>query len=274
MLKRIWRSRRLQRWLGLSIAYYLIFVRKTTTFEVDNAEMYARIDAEWPVIIAIWHGQHLMLSYAKRDKDRYNVLISGHGDGEINAIAVERLGIGLIRGSGAQHAYQVRKRGGARAIRQMLRTLERGESVTMTGDVPKIARVASPGLVTLAQMSGRPIVPVAVVTKNRIDFKSWDRASIGLPLFNSGVIALGEMIHVARDADAPAQEAKRLELEAALDAVHARAYALLGSSDPGAGRDSVLAARRARQDEIQTEIRRRADADAARISDRPSGAQT
>ncbi len=80
------------------------------------------------------------------------------------------------------------------------------------------------------------------MTSRRIDFKSWDRASIGLP-FGRGAIVVGEAIHVAREADEATCEAARLALEAGLDAVHARAYALVGAQDPGAGlRQARLAA--------------------------------
>jgi lysophospholipid acyltransferase (LPLAT)-like uncharacterized protein len=117
----------------------------------------------------------------------------------------------------------------------MLRALADGEMVVMTADIPKVSRVCGPGIVTLAQLSGRPIVPVAVVTSRRIDFASWDRASLGLP-FGRGAMVLGEPVCVARDADAAALEAARLAVERGLDAVHARAYALVGSRDPGARR--------------------------------------
>jgi len=96
-----------------------------------------------------------------------------------------------------------------------------------------IRAIRGVGIVTLAQMSGRPIVPVAVVTSRRIDFNSWDRASIGLP-FGRGAIVLGEPVHVPRDADAAALEGHRLTVERELDRIHERAYALVGSKDPGA----------------------------------------
>ncbi len=106
--------------------------------------------------------------------------------------------------------------------------------MVLTADIPKRARVAGIGIVTLARASGRPIHPVAVVTSRRIDFKSWDRASIGLP-FGRGAIVVGEPILVARDADEATCEAARQALEAGLDAAHERAYALIGDRDPGAG---------------------------------------
>ena len=113
--------------------------------------------------------------------------------------------------------------------------------VVLTADVPKVSRVCGRGIVTLAQLSGRPIVPVEVVTSRRIDFRGWDRASLGLP-FGRGAMVLGEPIHVLRDADEAALEAARQAVERGLDAVHARAYALVGASDPGAKSAAALPA--------------------------------
>ncbi len=103
----------------------------------------------------------------------------------------------------------------------------------MTADVPKVSRVCGLGIVTLAQISGRPIVPVAVVTSRRIDFSSWDRASLGLP-FGRGAMVLGEPIHVPRDAERGRARRGAPCRRAGLDAVHERAYALVGARDPGA----------------------------------------
>jgi hypothetical protein len=158
-------------------------------------------------------------------------LISRHGDGGVNAVALRRLGVQPIRGSGAGAK---RQKGGAPAMRELLRALADGASVAMTADIPKRARVAGAGIVTLARLSGRPIAPTAVVTSRRFDFKSWDRASLGKP-FGRGAIVVGELIHVAADADEAAMEEARKAVEAGLDAVHARAYAKVGAADPGAG---------------------------------------
>jgi lysophospholipid acyltransferase (LPLAT)-like uncharacterized protein len=103
----------------------------------------------------------------------------------------------------------------------------------MTADIPKIARVCGIGIVTLARLSGRPIVPVAVVTSRRVDFNSWDRASLGMP-FGRGAMVLGDPIFVAADADEAALARARRSVELALDHVHARAYTLVGARDPGA----------------------------------------
>ncbi|WP_457091711.1 lysophospholipid acyltransferase family protein [Microvirga sp. P5_D2] len=232
LFKRVIRSQAVQESLGLLVAGYLKLVQRTNRFVVEPADAYDRIGPQMPVIAAMWHGQHFMIHFAKRPQDRAASLVSRSADGEFNAIALRHLGIRAIRGSGAR-GRDIRKKGGVQAMRGMLKALNDGEMVVMTADIPKISRICGVGIVTLAQMSGRPIVPVAVVTSRRIDFNSWDRASIGLP-FGRGAIVLGEPVHVPRDADAAALEGHRLTVERELDRIHERAYALVGSKDPGA----------------------------------------
>ena len=218
--------------MGFLVAGYLKLVQRTNRFVMEPADAYDVIGPQMPVIAAMWHGQHFMIHFAKRPQDRAASLVSRSGDGEFNAIALRHLGIRAIGGSGAR-GRDIRKKGGAQALRAMLRALGDGEMVVLTADIPKISRVCGSGIVTLAQLSGRPIIPVAVVTSRRIDFNSWDRASIGLP-FGRGAIVLGTPIHVPREADEAALETLRASVERALDAVHERAYALVGAKDPGA----------------------------------------
>ena len=232
MLKRLGQNAAVQSLLGLLAVLYLRFVRVTTRFVDDPAGFKQAISPELPIIIAMWHGQHLMIHCACPPGMRVSALISKSGDGEINAKILERLGVTPIRGSGGD-AAKSRKRGGMAALREMLRQLEQGSSIAMTADVPKVSRVAGLGVVTLAQLSGRPIYPVAVVSARRIDMKSWDHASIALP-FSRGAMVLGEPIRVARDATAQTLEAARQAVAAGLDEVHARAYGLVGHRDPGA----------------------------------------
>ncbi len=231
--RRLWRSRTVQHALGSLLAGYLKLVGRTTRFIVDPPDALDRAEQRGVFICAMWHGQHLMVPLALRPSMRFATLISHHADGEINAIAASRFGIALVRGSGGETAEQVARRGGVRALREMIAMLRNGVSMCFTADVPKTARVAGKGIVTLARHSGRPIVPIAVVTRRRIAFPSWDRASIGTP-FNRGAIVLGDAIVVAADADEAAIEEARMAVQRGLDAAHARAYALAGGVDPGA----------------------------------------
>jgi lysophospholipid acyltransferase (LPLAT)-like uncharacterized protein len=243
MLKRILRAKPVLRGAGRLMAAYLRLVQRTNRFTVEPADAATSVYPLTPVILAMWHGQHFMIPYVKRPQDKAAVMISRHGDGEINAAAAEAFGLQTVRGSGAQRQDQIRKRGGMEALRAALQTLKGGATLAMTADVPKVSRVCGRGIVTLAQLSGRPIVPAAVVTSRRKDFDSWDRTSIGLP-FGKGAIVFGAPITVPRGADEAALEQARLAVQEALDAVHVRAYAIVGGADPGAGRESVAEARR------------------------------
>ncbi|WP_332697514.1 lysophospholipid acyltransferase family protein [Bosea sp. (in: a-proteobacteria)] len=234
------KTRFAQEALGRSLAWYLRLVRRTNRFVTEPADIYERVRPELPLIIAMWHGQHIMIPFARPDWMPACSLVSRHGDGGFNAIALRELGIGAIRGSGAM-GKKVREKGGAPAFLAMMRRLAAGETMVLTADIPKRARVCGAGIVALARASGRPIHPIAVVTSRRIDFKSWDRASIGLP-FGRGAIVVGEAVSVARDADEATCEAARLAVQAGLDAAHERAYALIGARDPGAGlREAAIA---------------------------------
>jgi lysophospholipid acyltransferase (LPLAT)-like uncharacterized protein len=165
-----------------------------------------------------------MMPFLKKNdgSHRAKVLISRHRDGEINARAAEKLGIGTIRGSGA-HNGEFHRKGGAVAFTEMLDALAQGYNVAMTADIPKIARVAGLGAIKLAQHSGRPIYPVAIASHRRIVLDNWDRSAINLPFSRMGLVA-GEPIYVAADADDAALEATRQRLENELNRVTARAY--------------------------------------------------
>jgi hypothetical protein len=224
MLKRIGRMRAVQNVVAFVVAKYFALVAATTRFVTEPADYPERLTPELPFIVALWHGQHFLTHVAQFGRAGVSVLISRHGDGEINALVARRLGAGLIRGSGGSR-QKMQKRGGSAALRQMLRTLDAGSTVALTADVPKISRRAGEGIVTLARLSGRPIFPLAVVTARRIDLDSWDRASIPLP-FGRGAVVFGDPIRVARDADGADREAARCAVETGLDRAHDRAYAL------------------------------------------------
>jgi hypothetical protein len=219
--------------LGFALAQYLRLVRSSNRFAVEPPDLEAALGVHAPAIVAMWHGQHAMIPFARpRSMKHAAALVSRHQDAGAQAVALRRLGVTPIRGSGGR-STRIRDKGGVAALIGMRKQLEQGVTIAITADVPKIARVAGLGIVTLARISGRPIVPIAVVTSRRIDFKSWDRASLGLP-FGRGAIVIGEPIRVAAEADAAAMETARLGVQNGLDAVHVRAYGMVGARDPGA----------------------------------------
>jgi hypothetical protein len=183
-----------------------------------------------PIILAFWHGQHFMTPFLKQKKSyRAKVLVSRHRDGEFNAIAAQRLGVGAIRGSG-DHGSGFHRKGGVGAFKEMVRALEDNYNVALTADVPKRARVAGLGIIMLAREAGRPIMPIAIATSRFIRLNNWDRTTINLP-FGRGAMVGGELIVVPPDADGETMEKLRAQLEAALEDVTGRAYALVGCAE-------------------------------------------
>jgi lysophospholipid acyltransferase (LPLAT)-like uncharacterized protein len=223
-----------QRATGVTAAHYLRLVWHTTRFAVEPPDALERIPQHAPLILAFWHGQHFLTPFVKPPNLRAKVLISRHRDGEINAVAAERLGIETIRGSGS-HGTDFAKKGGVFGFNALVRALKEGCNVAMTADVPKVSRVAGFGIVKLAQMSGRPIYPVAIATRRRFVLDNWDRTTINLPFGRGGGVA-GAPIHVPLDADSDTLELARRAVEDSLNAVTARAYELAdGSTGEQAG---------------------------------------
>jgi lysophospholipid acyltransferase (LPLAT)-like uncharacterized protein len=230
----ILRSRWVQRAAGFLAAEYLRLVWKTNKFVMDPPHVYDMVEPRQPAIFVFWHGQHLMTPFIKtKESYRGKVLISRHRDGEYNAIAAERLGIGTIRGSG-DHGSAFDRKGGVGAFKEMVRALEANYNVGMTADVPKRSRVAGLGVIMLARESGRPIMPFAMATSRFIRLNNWDRTTINLP-FGRGALVGVEEINVPPDADAATMERLRLRLQAYLNEATRRAYAKVGRPEADRG---------------------------------------
>ncbi|HEY6254958.1 MAG TPA: lysophospholipid acyltransferase family protein [Xanthobacteraceae bacterium] len=223
LVKRLVGSRPFQRAIGVMAAEYLRLVWTTTSFTEEPEGSVNRAKSDFPIIVGMWHGQHFLFPFLRGELP-VKVLISRHRDGEINAIAAERLGVGTIRGSGSHGGGSAHK-DGVGAFYGMAGALTQGCSVALTADVPKVARRAGPGIVRLAAVSGRPIYVAAIATRNHIMLDNWDHTEINLPFGRGGITARGPM-RVAANADEHALEAARQAVEAELNLANARAREL------------------------------------------------
>lgn len=232
--RRLARAPWVQKTVGVLAAEYLRLVHLTSSLKTEPQDIYERAGPDLPIILAMWHGQHFMAPFIKKEGYRAKTLISRHRDGEMNAIAAEWLGVETIRGSG-DHGREFHRKGGVGAYRQMLQALQEGYNVALTADVPKISRVAGPGIVRLARDSGRPIYPVAIASSRRIELDNWDRSVINLP-FSRMAGVVGDPVRVAPDADDAALELARKAVENALNVATARAYAIVDRTAEGQSR--------------------------------------
>ena len=228
-MKALLRSPAVRRGIGVTLAGILKLVKATNRTILDPEDAIERYRPIVPFIGAMWHGQHFLVPFARPADVPTNVMISRSGDGEINAVAAERLGLGTIRASGGRNPRQIMKRGGTRGFLEALRSLEDGVPVAMTADVPKgPARKAGDGIVLLASRSGRPILPLAVATSRRVVLAStWDRTTVNLP-FGRMAIVYAEPIHVPPDLSDDGLAPWRAAIESSLDRANERAIALAG----------------------------------------------
>lgn len=212
---------------GRSVQRLVDAVRRTSTLVTEPADLTRRLYAEHPGILAFWHGQFMLVSLLNPHGASVKAMVARHGDAEVIGEALSAIGVELIRGAGA--GGRRKDRGGAHALRAALKALAGGSTVAMTADVPPgPARRAGEGIITLARLSGRPIMPVAVATSRFIALDTWSRMTINLPF--SRLAAVGaDPIHVPRDADPATLEALRLKLETSLNDATRRAYALAGA---------------------------------------------
>jgi lysophospholipid acyltransferase (LPLAT)-like uncharacterized protein len=218
----------MQRVASIAAAESLRLVWLTNRFRCDPPDLYARLERNMPVIVAFWHGHHFMVPFVNRGY-RFRVLISRHRDGEINALAAERMGVEAVRGSG-DHGSSSQRKGGVPAFLTMVRSLRDNFNMALTADVPKVSRVAGLGIIMLARESGRPIMPIAIATSRFKRLNNWDRSVIHLP-FGRGALVSGEIIAVPPDADDDTMERLRMQLETSLNAATRRAYAMVGRTD-------------------------------------------
>jgi lysophospholipid acyltransferase (LPLAT)-like uncharacterized protein len=132
-------------------------------------------------------------------------LISPSVDGELGAMMVRRFGGAVICGS-STHT-------GARALRDYYQALVRENvSPVITPDGPRGPRFKfKPGALLLAQMSGRPILPMSYAA-SRAWLIKWDRFVIPMP-FSRIAIAIGPPCYVPRVIDGATLERLQGKME-------------------------------------------------------------
>lgn len=179
-----------------------------TVNHVERYEPYARRGE--PVIFAVWHGRLLPLTYYHRDRG-ITVLVSSSADGEYIARLIEAWGYRTVRGSTS--------RGGSAGLRGMVRAAREGRSLAITPDGPRGPRQRlQPGVITAAQLTGLPIIPLAGGCARAWWPGSWDRFCVPKP-FSTVRVAYGEPRLVDRHAAPEELERHARELEAELNAM-------------------------------------------------------
>ncbi len=137
------------------------------------------------VILAFWHDQLLLMVQGYRGPGA-KIMISSSKDGELIARTMAHFGQGAVRGSST--------RGGRKAFREMLELAKEPVDLVITPDGPKgPPNEVKDGVVQLARILGRPVVPMAFACSRGHRFASWDRFLLPFP-FSRGVYSFGEPV--------------------------------------------------------------------------------
>ena len=181
----------------------------TTRIDAEHTERYEPLEsAGEPVIFAVWHGRLLPLTYYHRHRN-IAALISQSADGEYIARLVEGWGYETVRGSSS--------RGGREALRALVRCARRGKSLAITPDGPRGPRQKlQPGIISAAQLTGLPIVPLAAGASRAWWPGGWDRFCVPKP-FARVRVAYGHPRRVPRDVSPEEFRRHAEELEAEMN---------------------------------------------------------
>ena len=223
------KARLIDRIAGSLLARYVRYVRNTSWQVAEMDRTVAANVRHHPCVVAMWHGEFMLLPLIKPPDRPVDVMLARHSDAEFLGEALKRFGMQLIRGAGA--AGRGKDRGGSHAYRAAIQALREGRAVAMTADVPGgQARRAGLGIVMAAKQSGRPILPVAIATTRYLALNSWSRMKINLPYSNIG-FACAPIIEVPREASDEELERYRQQVEERLNTATQQAYAQAGA-DP------------------------------------------
>jgi hypothetical protein len=173
-------------------------------------ETRALMDSGGAILYTMWHGQLLYpLYFFSRRYQQPVILTSPSRDGEFTAEMAQGWGYAICRGS--------QGKGGIKGLQEMAAYLRRGHSGGLMADGSRgPAHVAQKGLLFLAREGRVPILPLAVASRRKLTFPTWDLFELPLPLSRVALL-LGKPLEVPPTARGPGLEPLRLELEARLN---------------------------------------------------------
>ena len=171
-----------------------------------------------PAIYCFWHNRLVLcvaayqhLSKNHRMGNGMAGLISASKDGAFLAAILERFKVQPVRGSSSRR--------GPQALLELTSWAERGYDLAITPDGPRGPKyVVQQGAMSLAQLTGLPILPFGFHANSKIQLKSWDAFQIPLP-FSRCDLRIGAPIRVPREATDAQREEIRQQLEQILKSV-------------------------------------------------------
>jgi len=209
-----WRQR-----LAAALVYLLVrCIAGTVRFKLnDGSGLFGGVPEE-KLIFAFWHNRlalavilyrRYVLKFAP--ERQISGMISASRDGALLAQIFKHFGVEAVRGSSSRR--------GGQALLELTSRAERGYDLAITPDGPRGPRYeVQEGVISTAQLTGLPIVPVSYHLNWKIQSKSWDRFQIPLPFARCEIVT-GRVMRVPREASDAEREALRQRLETEMRAI-------------------------------------------------------
>jgi lysophospholipid acyltransferase (LPLAT)-like uncharacterized protein len=138
-------------------------------------------------------------------------LVSASKDGALLSAIFHRFGVQPVRGSSSRR--------GAQALVELNSWAERGYDLAITPDGPRGPKyVLAEGAITLAQITGLPLVTASQFFNWKFCLNSWDKFQIPLP-FSRCDVTIGKVFFIPRELTVEQREKFRSEVEAELRAI-------------------------------------------------------
>lgn len=172
-----------------------------------------------PAIYCFWHNRlALCTAVYERFNKRLNptqgvvALVSASRDGAFLSAILKSFRAHPVRGSSSRR--------GPQALLELTTWAERGYDLAITPDGPRGPRYrVQEGVMSLAQLTGLPVIAVGSYLSLKIRLKSWDAFQIPLP-FARCEVRIGPPIRISREAGDVEREQLRLKLEETLTSLN------------------------------------------------------
>lgn len=206
--------------IGWVLRVLVSLIGSTVRWRIDDAPGLLSQTPERSCIFAFWHNRIFLMPYLfrkhwhTRQRGRVAVLVSASKDGEKLARVLSKFNLICVRGSSSRR--------GKEALRELTHLVNEGYDAGITPDGPRGPKYCChDGVISLAQFTQAPIIPVSYDLGHKITLNSWDGFMIPWP-FTRATVRIGPPMIVPAHAGNGLREQKRVELESILKSLSDR----------------------------------------------------
>ncbi len=183
---------RMKRFLAWLCAQLIGLVGASLRMTVDDRAGILNRPERSPIIIAFWHNRTGLMPYFwwRYCPGRTSMtFISRSRDGQFMTDVAARFGVNAVRGSSSRHGMSA-------ALAAIRASKNERLDLVITPDGPRGPKYqVQPGIIRLAQSTGRPIVPITYQLQWKFQLKSWDGFFVPVP-FSKCRLATGPVVSV------------------------------------------------------------------------------